>query len=141
MTKPVALAAMLGLGLAACSSIETVRLQPETVDVGPGLRPLAGIQANAMTLNVLFVKIPGSVHLDRVVNQMLIVTAKTLGADKVTDLSFHVDPEKGIWWLWRIAGWRSARASGIAVQVVAPPADREADEGPEPAQSPSTPPR
>ena len=121
------------LCLAACSSIETVRLQPEAVDVGPGLKPMAGIQANAVTLNVLFVKIPGGVTLDRVVNQMVVLTAKSIGADKVTDLEFDIDPEKGIWFLWRVAGWRSARASGIAVQVLAPPPDQAADEGPEPS--------
>jgi hypothetical protein len=117
---------------ASCSSIDTVRLQPETVEVSRGLRPLAGIQANATTLNLLFLKIPGGVNLDRVVNQMLVVTAKTLGADKVAQLRFEVDPEKGIWSLWRILGWRSARASGIAVQVVEPPPDPTADQGPEP---------
>jgi hypothetical protein len=128
----------LALG-AACSSIETVRLQPETVEVGPGLKPLAGIQAHAFTLNALFLKIPGGVTLDRVVNQMLIVTAKTLGADKVTGLQFDIDPESGVWFLWRIAGWRSARAKGIAVQVVVPPPDQAADEGPE-ASTPAPPP-
>ena len=126
---------------AACSSIETVRLQPETVDVGPGLRPVAGIQANAFTLNVLFIKVPGGAHLDRVVNQMLIVTAKSLGADKVTGLQFDVDPEKGIWWLWRVAGWRSASAKGIAVQVLAPPADQGAEQGPESTPQPPLAPR
>lgn len=119
--------------LAACSSIETVRLQPETVDVGPGLKPLAGIQAHAFTLNVAFLKIPGGVSLDRVVNQMVIVTAKNLGADKVAGLTFDIDPENGIWFLWRVLGWRSARAKGIAVQVLQPPPDPSADEGPEPS--------
>ena len=129
--RPLLLRCSLCALLSACSSIETVRLQPETVEVGPGLKPLAGIQANATTLNVLFVKIPGGVSLDRVVNQMVILTAKTLGADKVAYLQFDIDPEKGIWFLWRIAGWRSASAKGIAVQVTTPPPDQAADEGPE----------
>jgi len=76
---------------AACSSITTVRLQPETVDVGPGLRPIAGIQSTASTFYVLFIPIPGGVNLDRVVNRMLLVAAKTMGADKVANLQFHVE--------------------------------------------------
>jgi hypothetical protein len=33
-------------GLAACSSVSTVRVQPENVAAGPGLRPIAAIQVN-----------------------------------------------------------------------------------------------
>ena len=122
---------------AACTNLETVRLQPETVEVGPGLRPVAGIQASAVTMYLLFIPIPGGVTLDRVVNQMLVVSAKTMGADKVAHLRFDIDPSDGIWYLWRLLGWRSARASGIAVQVVAPPVDGSPDEGPEPAVPPT----
>jgi len=120
--------------LAACSSLSTVRLQPENVEVGPGLRPVAAIQANATSFYLLFVPLPGGVSLDRVVNRMLIVAAKTMGADKIVQLQFDVTPDTGIWSLRKVIGWRGARASGIAVQVETPPADRGADEGPEPAQ-------
>lgn len=119
--------------LAACSSVSTVRVQPENVAAGPGLRPIAAIQVNATTAYILFIPIPGKVDLDRVVNRMLIVAAKTMGADKVANLEFDVTPDSGIWTLRKLVGWRSARASGIAVQVEAPPADVHADEGPEPA--------
>ncbi|MBK9035997.1 MAG: hypothetical protein IPL61_32905 [Myxococcales bacterium] len=116
---------------AACSSVSTVRIQPENVAVGDGLRPIAAIQANATSAYLLFIPIPGGVDLDRVVNRMLIVAAKTMGADKVANLTFDVTPDAGIWVLRKALGWRSAQASGIAVQVEAP-VDPDADAGPEP---------
>lgn len=123
----------------ACSSVSTVRVQPENVAAGPGLRPIAAIQVNVTSAYLLFVPIPGKITLDRVVNRMLIVAAKTMGADKVANLEFEVTPDSGIWTLRKIAGWRSARASGVAVQVEAAPADPTADEGPEPAPPDGTP--
>jgi hypothetical protein len=57
-----------------CSHVSTVRLQEETIEVGPGLRPLAAVQANASSAYLLFIPIPG-VDLDRVINRMLVVTA------------------------------------------------------------------
>lgn len=122
----------------ACSSLSTVRLQPENVEVGPGLRPVAAIQANATSAYVLFIPLPGGVSLDRVVNRMLIVAAKTMGADKIVNLRFDVTPDDGIWTIRKILFYRSAEASGIAVQVVTPAADPAADDGPEP--SPPSPP-
>lgn len=133
-------AAVIATALVACSSLSTVRLQPENVEVGPGLRPVAAIQANATSAYVLFIPMPGGVSLDRVVNRMLIVAAKTMGADKIVDLEFEVTPDGGIWALRKVVGWRSARASGIAVQVETPAADPDADEGPEPATEPAAPP-
>jgi hypothetical protein len=134
----VVAAALGALGaLGACSSLSTVRLQPENVEVGPGLRPVAAIQANATSAYLLFIPLPGGVSLDRVVNRMLIVAAKTMGADKVVNLSFDVTPDTGIWTIRKIIGWRSARASGIAVQVVTPAPDEHADDGPEPEPEPA----
>ncbi len=134
MTGPRALAHCLAaVALVGCSSVSTVRVQPENVAAGPGLRPIAAIQVNASSAYVLFIPIPGKVDLDRVVNRMLIVAAKTMGADKVANLEFEVTPDSGIWSLRKLIGWRSARASGVAVQVEAAPADPAADEGPEPA--------
>jgi len=118
------------VGAAACSSVSTVRLQPETVDVGAGLRPIAGIQSTVSTFYILFIPIPGDVNLDRVVNRMLLVAAKTMGADKVTNLQFHEECAAAC--LSKIFGSVEARASGIAVQVIGPPGDPAADEGPEP---------
>lgn len=128
-----ALALLVGaaVGVGACTSVTTVRLQPETVEVGAGLRPIAAIQTNATSFYVLFVPIAGTVSLDKVVNQMLIVRAKTMGADKVTNLRFEVTPETGVWALRKLLGWRSAQASGIAVQITDVPADPNADLGPE----------
>jgi hypothetical protein len=117
--------------LLSCSSIEAVRLQPETVDVGPGLRPVAGIQARATSLYVLFVGIPG-VDLDKVVNQMLVASAKSMGADKVTAVTFEIDPDSGVWSLWKLFGWRTAVARGIAVQVVTPPTEASTDPSAQP---------
>lgn len=128
-------ASAVALG-AACSSISTVRLQPDQIAVAPGLRPLAAIQADVISAYLLFVPVPGGVDLDRAVNRMLIVAAKTMGADKIVDLRFSVTPEHGIYALRRLLGWRSAHASGIAVQIVAPPTDGAADQGPEPAPAP-----
>jgi hypothetical protein len=125
----------------ACSSISTVRLQPDNVEVGPGLRPVAAIQADVISAYVAFVPLPGGVDLDRAVNQMLIVAAKTMGADKIVDLRFEVTPEHGVYVLRKALGWRSAHASGIAVQVIGPPVDTKANEGPEPPQPPPAAPK
>jgi hypothetical protein len=127
--------AALALVLAGCSSVSTVRVQAENVAVGPGLEAVAAIQANATSAYVLFVPLPGGVDLDRVVNRMLIVAAKTMGADKIVDLRFSVTPDHGVWTLRKLLGWRSAEASGVAVRVVAPAVEpaAEADQGPEPA--------
>ena len=129
--------ASLVVAVCACTSVSTVRLQPETVHVGEGLRPIAAIQTNATGMYFLFIPLAGQVSLDKVVNQMLVVTAKTMGADKVADVHFDMTPEGGIWALRKLLGWRSAQASGIAVQVVATPADPNADDGPEPAPTPA----
>ena len=131
----LALAAIV-LALPACASVTTVRLQSDAVATGPGLRPIAGIQADAMSMYILFIPVPGGVSLDRVVNQMLVATAKTMGADKIANLRFDITPEQGIWALRKLLGFRSARASGIAVQVTAVPPDPGADLGPEPPPAP-----
>lgn len=116
----------------ACSSLSVVRVQSDNVYVGPNLRPIAVVQAQATTAYVLFVPLPGGVDLDRVVNRMLIVAAKTLGADKVANLQVDITPDGGVWTLRKILGWRSAQASGVAV-VVDDPVDAGASAGPEPA--------
>jgi hypothetical protein len=131
----------VGLASTACSSISVVRVQSDNVYVGPNLRPIAVVQAQATTAYLLFLPLPGGVDLDRVVNRMLIVAAKTLGADKVANLQVDITPDGGVWTLRKILGWRSAQASGIAV-VVDDPVDGGADQGPEPrpATPPATPP-
>ena len=100
---------------AACSSISTVRIQPESVYVGAHLRPIAVVHAQVTSAYLLFIPIPGHVDLDRVVNRMLVAAAKTLGADKVVDIKVDITPDDGIWTLRKLLGWRSAEASGIAV--------------------------
>jgi hypothetical protein len=107
----------LGTGAAACSSISTVRVQPDNVYVGPHLRPIAIVHAQVTSAYILFIPIPGHVELDTVVNQMLIASAKQLGADKVVDIKVDITPDDGVWTLRKILGWRSAEASGIAVVV------------------------
>jgi hypothetical protein len=139
------LAISAGLALAAtaipsgagCSSLSIARVQPENVAVGPGLRPIAVIQANAISGYLFFIPLPGGVSLDRVVNRMLIVAAKTIGADKVANLQFEQTPDGGVWAIRKLLGWRSASASAVAVQVEAAPADPTADDGPEPAPAPA----
>lgn len=110
------LAAVLAVA-AACSSITTVRVQPETVHVGPHLRPIAVIHAQVTSAYLLWIPIPGHVDLDYVVNRMLLATAKTLGADKVVDIKVDITPDRGIWTLRKMLGYRSATASGVAVLV------------------------
>lgn len=110
----------------ACSSITTTRVQPESVHVGPNLRPIAVVHAQVTSAYFLFLAIPGHVNLDYVVNRMLIHAAKELGADKVVDIKVDITPGDGIWTLRKLFGWRSASASGVAVVVerdaiVAPP--------------------
>jgi hypothetical protein len=119
------------LALAACTHVTTVRLQPDAIEVGPNLSPIAGIQANAKSFYLLFIPMPG-VDLDRVVNQMLVATAKTMGADKVAQLEFDVTPDGGVWALLKLLGVRNAEARGIAVQITAPAPDPGRDQGPEP---------
>lgn len=132
LLRPALAAAVLVASLGgACSHVSAVRVPDDAVAVGPGLRPVAAIQANATSAYFLFLPIPGGVDLDRVVNRMLIVAAKAMGADKVSDVRFSVTPDGGIWALRRVLGWRSAEASGIAVRVD-DPIDAAADAGPEP---------
>jgi hypothetical protein len=122
----------LGLGLAlaiGCSSVSTVRVQPESLYVGAHLRPIAVVHAQVTSAYFLFIAIPGHVDLDHVVNRMLIAAAKTLGADKVVDIKVDITPDDGIWTLRKLLGWRSAEASGVAVvvenePVAAPPASQ-----------------
>jgi len=110
------LAAVLAAA-AACSSITTVRVQPETVYVGPRLRPIAVIHAQVTSAYFFWIPIPGHVDLDYIINRMLLATAKTLGADKVVDIQVDITPENGIWTLRKLLGYRSASASGVAVTI------------------------
>ena len=100
-----------------CSSVTTVRVQPESLYVGPRLRPIAVIHAQVSSAYLLFIAIPGGVSLDRVVNRMLLAAAKQLGADKVVNIQVDITPDGGIWTLRKVVGWRSAEASGVAVVV------------------------
>jgi hypothetical protein len=111
------IASVVALTAAACSSITTVRVQPETVYVGPRLHPIAVIQAQVTSAYLFWIPIPGHVDLDYVVNRMLLATAKTLGADKVVDVRVDITPETGIWTLRKLLGWRSAQATGVAVLI------------------------
>src|SRR4029079_15186899 len=112
LVRRIALVAVLAT--AACSSISTVRVQPETVYVGPHLRPVAVIHAPATSAYLLWIPIPGHVDLDYVVNRMLLATAKALGADKVVDIRVDLTPDNGIWTLRQLLGWGSASANGGA---------------------------
>jgi hypothetical protein len=136
--RGVAIAAFVTFA-AGCSSISTVRVQPENVQVAKGLRPIAVVHAQVTSAYFLFLAIPGKVSLDYVVNRMLIHAAKQLGADKVVDIKVDITPSDGIWTLRKLIGWRSAQASGVAVVVEdevapAPPAAS----GPAAAAAPAT---
>lgn len=112
----LALAAVTSVAI-ACSSVSTVRVQPESLHVGPRLRPIAVVHAQVTSAYFLFIAIPGRVNLDHVVNRMLLAAAKSLGADKVVNIQVDVTPETGIWVLRKLLGWRSAEASGVAVVI------------------------
>jgi len=116
MLRVVVLGLVL-VGATACSSISTVRVQPESVYVGPKLRPIAIVHAQVTSAYIFWIPIPGHVSLDQVVNRMLLAAAKTLGADKVVDIKVDITPDDGIWTLRKLIGWRSAEASGVAVVV------------------------
>jgi hypothetical protein len=116
-SKRFALAGVMLIALGGCASVSTVRVQPDNVHVGPGLRPIAVVHAQVTSWYVLFIPIPGNVDLDRVVNRMLLATAKSLGADKVVDIKVDITPDGGIWTFRKLFWYRSASASGIAVVV------------------------
>jgi hypothetical protein len=119
--RRVALAAVTVVAVGAgCSSVSTVRVQPDNLYVTPGMRPIAVIHAQVTSAYLLFIPIPGHVDLDRVVNRMLLATAKTLGADKVVNVRVDITPDGGIWTLRKLLGWRSAEASGVAVVIEEP---------------------
>lgn len=118
--RAIAIAAFVTF--AGCSSISTVRVQPDNVHVAPGLKAIAIVHAQVTSAYFLFLAIPGKVSLDYVVNRMLIHAAKQLGADKVVDIKVDITPGDGIWTLRKLLGWRSAEASGIAVVVEDAPA-------------------
>ena len=122
--RRAALATVMSIALGTgCSSVTTVRVQPEAVHViGPGLKPIAIVHAQVTSAYLLFIPIPGGVDLDRVVNRMLLASAKALGADKVVDIKVDITPDGGIWTLRKLVGWRSAQASGVAVIVEEPAA-------------------
>jgi hypothetical protein len=112
-----ACAVALAITLGACSSVSTVRVQPEMVAAGPHLRAIAIVHAQVTSAYLLFIPIPGHVTLDYVINRMLLPAAKALGADKVIDVKVDLTPEDGIWTLRKLLGWRTAEASGVAVVV------------------------
>jgi hypothetical protein len=116
--RSVVVAAVLAAG---CSSVSTVRVQPETVHVDKGLRPVAIIHAQVTSWYVLFIGLPGHVDLDRVVNRMLLPTAKALGADKVVNIKVDITPDGGIWAVRKLFWYRSAEATGVAVVIEEPP--------------------
>jgi hypothetical protein len=119
----VTLAAVMSIALGTgCSSVTTVRVQPEAVHVAPGLRPIAIVHANVTSWYLLFIPSPGGVDLDRVVNRMLLASAKANGADKVVDIRVDITPDGGIWALRKLFLWRGAKATGIAVVVEEPAA-------------------
>ena len=104
-----------------CASVDVVRLQPDLLHTPKGTEPLAGIQTTCLGFYLFTVGIPEA-DLDKAVNELLFKEAKKLGADRIINLQFEGTPGSGIWWLTKLFGFRSARASGIAV-VAEPAAD------------------
>src|SRR3954470_12062922 len=104
MSWPRCLVLATVTAFAACSSVSTVRVQPESLYVGPKMRPIAVVHAQVSSAYLLFIPIPGHVDLDRVVNRMLLSAAKALGADKVVNITVDITPEDGIWTLRKLVG-------------------------------------
>ena len=77
--------------------MQTVRVQPDNLYVGPGMKPIAIVHAQVTSFYFMFAAIPGGVDLDRVVNRMLLATAKAMGADKVVNIRVDITPSSGIW--------------------------------------------
>lgn len=119
LLRRLALAAVTVVAV-GCSSVQTVRVQPDNLYVGPGMKPIAVVHAQVTSFYLLFIPIPGGVDLDRVVNRMLLASAKALGADKVVNIRVDITPDSGVWVLRRVLGWRSAEASGVAVVIEEP---------------------
>ena len=138
MLLRLALAAVTVVAL-GCSSVQTVRVQPDNLHVGPGLRPIAVVHAQVTSFYFLFIPIPGNVNLDRVVNRMLLASAKAMGADKVVNIRVDITPDDGVWILRRALGWRSAEASGVAVVIEDDDNKRDAPAAPAPATQPASP--
>jgi hypothetical protein len=137
LVRRLAVAAVTVVAL-GCSSVQTVRVQPDNLSVGPGMRPIAVVHAQVTSFYFLFVPIPGNVNLDRVVNRMLLATAKAMGADKVVNIRVDITPDNGVWVLRRLLGWRSAEASGVAV-VIDDDNKPDAPSPPAPATQPASP--
>jgi hypothetical protein len=129
LLRRLALAAVTCVAV-GCSSVQTVRVQPDNIYVGPGMKPIAIVHAQVTSFYFMFAAIPGGVDLDRVVNRMLLASAKAMGADKVVNIRVDITPSSGIWIVRRILGWRSAEASGVAVVI---------DAAPPPATPPASP--
>src|ERR1700709_961433 len=116
LVRRLVLATVLA-GAAACSSIATARVQPDTVFVCPPLPPIRVSRGQVASAYLLWFPIPGHVDLDYIINRMLLATARSLGADKVVDIKVDITPEDGIWTLRKMLGYRWASASGVAVMV------------------------
>jgi hypothetical protein len=116
MLKPHAGAFLVGVLVASsCSSVDVVRLQPDQLDVGKGMEPVAGIQATCLGFYLFTLGLPEA-DLDKAINELLMKEAKKIGAQKVIDLHFDQTPGGGIWWLTKLLGFRSATAWGIAIR-------------------------
>jgi hypothetical protein len=121
VTRSLAAAAMLLAATAAataggCTSVSTARMAPDDLYLGAGVEPIAAIQVDITSAYVLFVPIPG-VDLDDAIRGKLLATAEAMGADMVAHMEFRITPSGGVWSLRRLLGWRSARATGIAVRL------------------------
>ena len=122
-------AVVLALGmifLGSCSSVDVVRLQPDLVQVPKGMEPVAGIQATCLGFYLFTLGLPEA-DLEKAVNELLMKEARELGAEKVVGLRFAATPGHGVWWLWKLLGFRGATASGVAVK--SEPGAEEADSG------------
>ncbi len=108
-------AAALAAG-GACTSVSTARVTADDVYLGRGVEPLGAIQVDVTSAYLLFVPLPG-VDLEDALRRELFARAELMGADKVADVQFHITPSGGIWALRRLLGWRTARATGIAVRI------------------------
>jgi len=134
---PCALLLALAISLVGCASVTVVRLQPDLIKTPPGTEPLAGIQTTCTGFYIATLGIPEA-DLDCAINDLLHKAARELGASALIGLRFEVTPDNGIWWLTKLLGVRTARASAIAVVNL----DTEKDDAgtPPPLMPPRLPP-
>lgn len=116
MRNPLA-ALAASFALAACTSVETVRVSSNEI-VATGGEAVALVQADALGLSAIFYLFDFvQADLDVVVNKLLVSEAKAMGADRMDLRTARQNPRHGIFAIsGGILGLTYAHAVGVAVR-------------------------